>query len=237
MRCIPPEYDTQAHLVPFPTHHSPYSTTPVSEVPYQHSISPDHADLYERAPETPCTCRDCRQLDEEYSGPMTYEIFMQQRQQEEQNKHDSHCYAHLPEDDVDDKLALVVGGEQSDDEDATPTAHASPPSNHSPALTKAMQYPLKSPFYPYRIIGQRRSAGKKQEKKPRLKRTPSVKKKSPTASLIYICPHPDCGKTFNRLFHLRSHNRVHMGIKPYACTWPDCGWRFARSDELTRHFR
>lgn len=54
---------------------------------------------------------------------------------------------------------------------------------------------------------------------------------------IYQCSYAGCQKTFYKQSILRSHERMHAGIKPYECTWAGCGWKFGRSDELKRHFR
>lgn len=85
--------------------------------------------------------------------------------------------------------------------------------NNSPM---ELQFPLPQPTTPLKI---------------------SMKRKPKGTNTIYKCPYADCEKTFTKISVLRSHERKHAGIKPFACTWPDCGWSFARSDELTRHFR
>ncbi|XP_076866989.1 uncharacterized protein LOC143518402 [Brachyhypopomus gauderio] len=63
--------------------------------------------------------------------------------------------------------------------------------------------------------------------------------KSPKRSLFppgrspYHCS--QCGRDFNRMEHLKIHQRIHTGERPYACSV--CSARFRHSWALTRHFR
>ena len=53
----------------------------------------------------------------------------------------------------------------------------------------------------------------------------------------HACHWPNCGKTYGKTSHLKSHIRQHQGIRPFVCPTKTCMKSFTRSDELSRHVR
>jgi uncharacterized Zn-finger protein len=49
----------------------------------------------------------------------------------------------------------------------------------------------------------------------------------------HVCSH--CGNTFTQVSHLKDHERLHTGSKPYVCDYENCGSAFAQNSNLISH--
>ncbi|KAJ3382699.1 Metallothionein expression activator [Lobulomyces angularis] len=50
---------------------------------------------------------------------------------------------------------------------------------------------------------------------------------------IFACTHVGCTKVFTRNFNLKSHQKIHLGLKPFKCA--QCKSTFTRKNDLFRH--
>jgi len=53
----------------------------------------------------------------------------------------------------------------------------------------------------------------------------------------FKCTYNKCPGAFRRQEHLRRHEKIHTGEKPYMCDVTVCRRRFSRSDNLKEHLR
>lgn len=63
--------------------------------------------------------------------------------------------------------------------------------------------------------------------------TTSSSSKVPLEGALYVCQHPDCGRSFTRPYNLTSHLKSHSDERPFACS--QCGRKFARQHDRNRH--
>jgi uncharacterized Zn-finger protein len=184
--------------------------SPTHLVPYQQSVLKIHSNSFNHSSSS-FISPQLVPSDDEHSGPITYEIFMKQQQNQTNyccnfHNHQTSFFSHS----IDTNNSPNIIREE-------PIEHQL---NDSSTLSlPVLTYPFPSPIPPYKPV---KNISKEKRKK---------------TNRIYKCSHPGCTQTYKRLSQFQCHQRKHSGIKPYLCTWPKCDWKFARSDELKRHFR
>ena len=70
-----------------------------------------------------------------------------------------------------------------------------------------------------------------------MKRTPSTSSMTRQPSRRFVCPYPNCDRSFSANCHLQRHERVHSGEKPFHCPIAFCTSRFTRKDNMLQHYR
>ena len=58
-----------------------------------------------------------------------------------------------------------------------------------------------------------------------------------TGEKPFECSYPECRAAFSQSSHLKSHQRVHTGEKPFECSYPECRAAFSQSSHLKSHQR
>jgi hypothetical protein len=107
---------------------------------------------------------------------------------------------------------------------ATSSAQTTPPSTAPPPASPIPT--IASPSTANKQTGN--TATKRPDPDPALQQAPA---KRPRQIGPFQCE--SCPKIFQRVSHLRSHNRIHSDEKPFSCVV--CGKNFARQPDLTRH--
>jgi hypothetical protein len=165
--------------------------------------------------------------DDEHSGPITYEIFIKQQEQEQsQRACSSYSYSNeiSPSFDTTDHSHnsenIIIDESITDELDDKPTS------------LPDIIYPL-----PSSILSHESDTLTNASPKSEAKQTTSSKKPRSKKHIFYICSFPECHKLYEKVSRLHKHEMTHSKIKPFPCTWPGCEWKFMQASELKGHYR
>ncbi len=228
------------HSVPFQPHQQ-HSPTTYSDISYQYLLPNIHSNSFNYSSNSSRMYRKNHPQNDEYTGPITYEIFMKQQQQQEQSrKACCCCCCHLNNNSVPSTPNSIEENNNNPGNIIKETTiqnklNENPTSLSMPmSILSSIEERRISPTQSHKPIHTRRSLiNASQTLIPKKKKG----SKPSTIKELRVCPYPGCDKAFFKLSHLRHHETSHSGFKPYGCTWPECEWKFARPDELVRHFR
>ena len=53
----------------------------------------------------------------------------------------------------------------------------------------------------------------------------------------YWCRFEGCARSFTAPAHLKEHENIHLGVRPYLCKWPDCGYDSTQRNNVITHIR
>ena len=51
----------------------------------------------------------------------------------------------------------------------------------------------------------------------------------------FVCQSPGCGKRFKKSNHLKDHERIHSGAKPFLCKYPNCSFTSKKRSGAISH--
>lgn len=164
--------------------------------------------------------------EDEYSGPITYEIFMKQQQQQNQiNCCCCCCYCNLHHN---KKFSCLSHSSNMTQEESIDSLIFSLPSPVIPILPPTKAKPkVKNFIYKCSYAGCDKVYSKSSHRRCHERKHAGIKP--------YACRWPDCGWKFSRSDELTRHFRKHTGVKPYACKY--CDRAFSRSDHLSLHMK
>ena len=239
-------FSPSTHSVPFQPDYQ-HSTITYTDISYQYPLSNMSSSSFNQSPNSSCTYQEYHSSNDEYSGAITYDIFMKQ-QQLEQSQKTCCCCCHLDNKktpsipypiDNSQNSPIIIKEESTDDKlydkSISSTISVSLPIERL-QISSDTVCPLPSSI-PVPEPTRKGRSSTNATPMSKVKQTTSSKHRQPEKRLHLVCAYPGCNKTYHKTSHLRYHETSHTGYKPHECTWPGCEWKFPRAGELMRHYR